>query len=96
MPEQPIAPGTVQVSLPPLIATLFPAAERRLALQARSVRELLALLDERWPGMWDCFCDSTPAIRRHINVFVGSRRSRLDDPLPPGAEVTILTAISGG
>lgn len=96
MPEQSPAPGTVRVSLPPLITTLFPAAERRLTLQGQSVRELLAALDELWPGMWDCFCDSTPAIRRHINVFVGNRRSRLDDPVPPGAEVTILTAISGG
>lgn len=86
----------LEVTLPPLIATLFPDAERRLVLQAGTVREVIRALDDRWPGMWDCFCDSTPAVRRHINVFVGSRRARLDDPITPGTRVTILTAVSGG
>jgi sulfur-carrier protein len=94
--EPTAVPGSVLVRLPPLIATLFPDVERQMTLQAGSVRDVIRALDERWPGMWDCFCDSTPAVRRHINVFVGSRRGKLDDLLPPGAEVTILTAISGG
>ncbi len=53
-------------------------------------------LDARWPGMRDRICDSTPAIRRHINVFVDGKRATLDTPLQPGADVFILTAISGG
>lgn len=44
---------------------------------------LLDALDARWPGMRDRLCDSTPAIRRHLNVFVDGRRARLDTPLPP-------------
>ena len=32
-------------------------------------------LDARWPGMRDRLCDSTPAIRRHINVFVDGERA---------------------
>lgn len=96
MPEDAAGPGLVTVTLPPLIATLFPDAERRLVLEARTVREVITILDGRWPGMWDCFCDTTPAVRRHINVFVGNRRARLDDPVPPDSNVTILTAISGG
>lgn len=86
----------VEVRLPPLIATLYPDAPRRLQVQAGSVREVLLALDAMWPGMWDCFCDSRPAIRRHINVFVGSRRASLGDLLEAGEGVTILTAISGG
>jgi molybdopterin converting factor small subunit len=46
--------------------------------------------------MRDRLCDSRPAIRRHINVFVGGERSTLDTPLEPGAEVIVITAISGG
>jgi hypothetical protein len=46
--------------------------------------------------MRDRLCDATPALRRHINIFVEGRRARLDTRLPPGEEVVILTAISGG
>ncbi|QZO02270.1 MoaD/ThiS family protein [Chenggangzhangella methanolivorans] len=53
-------------------------------------------LDARWPGMRDRICDSRPAIRRHMNVFVDGKRARLDAKLLPGAEVVILTAVSGG
>jgi molybdopterin converting factor small subunit len=86
----------VLVRLPPLIATLYPDAERVVALEATSVREVMDGLDARWPGMRDCFCDSNPAIRRHINVFVDGRRVGLNAELAPGADVYILTAISGG
>ncbi len=53
-------------------------------------------LEARWPDMRDRLCDTTPAIRRHINVFVEGERARLDTRLEPGADVFILTAISGG
>ena len=53
-------------------------------------------LDARWPGMRDRLCDSTPAIRRHINIFIDGERARLDTRIKPGTEVFILTAISGG
>ena len=46
--------------------------------------------------MRDRLCDSTPAIRRHINVFIDGERARLDTPIEPGTEVFVLTAISGG
>ena len=84
------------VRLPALLVALFPGAERVLALEADSVREMIDALDARWPGMRDRLCDSRPAIRRHINVFVDGKRSPLDAPLRPGADVFILTAVSGG
>ena len=84
------------VRLPALLVALFPDAERVLPLEVASVRELVDALEARWPGMRDRICDSTPAIRRHMNVFVDGKRSKLDDALPPGAEVFILTAVSGG
>jgi sulfur-carrier protein len=86
----------VVVSLPPALLNLFPSAERRLEVPAASVGEVIDALDARWPGMRDRLCDSRPAIRRHINVFVDGRRASLETRLAPGAEVFILTAISGG
>ncbi len=95
MSEETFAPP-VHVRLPALFAGLFPTAEREVTLHARTVAEMIEALDARWPGMRDRLCDSTPAIRRHINVFVEGRRVTLDTPLQPGARVYILTAISGG
>ena len=62
----------------------------------RPVGEMIDALDARWPGMRDRLCDSTPRIRRHINVFVEGGRATLETRLAPGAEVIVITAISGG
>ena len=91
-----LASTPVIVTLPPGLVNLFPGSVRRLEVPAASVGEVIAALDARWPGMRDRLCDSRPAIRRHINVFVDGRRARLDTPLLPGTEVFIITAISGG
>jgi molybdopterin converting factor small subunit len=88
--------GTVRVVLPRVLVNLFPGARNEVEVEARSVREAMDALNARWPGMRDRLCDSRPAIRRHINVFVEGRRTTLDTRLSPGAEVTVITAISGG
>lgn len=86
----------VKVRLPALLVALFPTAERLLELEVGDVDELMNALDARWPGMRDRLCDSTPAVRRHINVFVDGKRAALTTPLRPGADVFVLTAVSGG
>ena len=85
-----------QVTLPAPFAGLFPGSPRRVELRAGAVRELIDVLDARWPGMRDRLCDAGPRLRRHINVFVDGDRAGLDTRLRPGAAVDILTAISGG
>jgi molybdopterin converting factor small subunit len=97
MPNDQSAGGApVRVTLPGNLVRLFPGAVRQLELPAATVREMIEALDARWPGMRDRLCDARPAIRRHINIFVQGRRATLETPLAPGAEVTVLTAISGG
>jgi sulfur-carrier protein len=86
----------IAVTLPANLVRLFPGAVRQVELPVSTVREMIDALDARWPGMRDRLCDSRPAIRRHINVFVEGRRATLETRLAPGAEVTVLTAISGG
>ncbi|MEP9355314.1 MoaD/ThiS family protein [Xanthobacter sp. KR7-65] len=90
------APAPVKLRLPAHLVRLFPDGVTYLELEAASVRDLMDALEARWPGMRDRLCDERPAIRRHINVFVDGRRARLDTVLPPGADVFVLTAISGG
>ena len=86
----------VKVRLPAHLVRLFPDGATYVELEARTVDEMMNQLEALWPGMRDRLCDERPAIRRHINVFVDGRRARLDTPLRPGADVFVLTAISGG
>jgi sulfur-carrier protein len=86
----------VIVRLPGPLVDLFPGSPRRLEVQATTVREMIDALNTQWPGMRDRLCDTTPAIRKHINVFIDGERAKLETPLKPGTEVFILTAISGG
>jgi sulfur-carrier protein len=94
--ESTLAPTTVGVTLPRALLNLFPGAPRQVEVSASTVGEMIEALNARWPGMRDRLCDSRPAIRRHINVFVDGERATLRTPLAPGAEVFVITAITGG
>ncbi|HLI21991.1 MAG TPA: MoaD/ThiS family protein [Stellaceae bacterium] len=86
----------VTVTLAPVLMRLFPGCPHRVALEAATVAAVIDQLEGRWPGMRDRLCDSTPRIRRHVNVFVDGARAALETSLRPGAEIFIVTAISGG
>ncbi|MBW6401095.1 MoaD/ThiS family protein [Roseomonas sp. HJA6] len=86
----------VTVLLPEALRRLFPGAPRQAEVTAGTVAEAIAALDRLWPGMADRLCDSTPAIRRHLNIFVDGERARLDTPIPPRGEMLVMTWISGG
>jgi molybdopterin synthase sulfur carrier subunit len=97
MPNQSaLATPTVAVTLPRALLNLFPGAPRQVEVPASTVGEMIEALNVRWPGMRDRLCDSRPAIRRHINVFVDGERATLKTPLAPDAEVFVITAITGG
>ncbi|MDP3418453.1 MoaD/ThiS family protein [Falsiroseomonas sp.] len=85
-----------RVLLPAALARLFPGAPRQVDLEATSVAQAIAGLEARWPGMADRICDSTPAIRRHLRIFVDGEPATLHAPLRPGAEMLVMTAMSGG
>ena len=91
-----VGPPMVEVTLPPALSRLFPGAASRLELSASTVGAMIDALDTLWPGMRDRLIDSTPRIRRHINVFVDGRRANLETSLNPGAKVFVITAVSGG
>jgi molybdopterin synthase sulfur carrier subunit len=94
--DAPSEGAPVSVVLPRALLALFPEAEREVVVAARTVSDVMVALDARWPGMRDRLCDSSPRIRRHINVLVDGRRATLETPLYTGARVYVLTAISGG
>ncbi len=88
------APAIVRIA--PALVRLFPDAVSRIESFAPDVSKLIDELEARWPGMRDRICDSRPAIRRHMNIFVDGRRASLATAIEPGADVFVLTAISGG
>jgi molybdopterin converting factor small subunit len=90
------ARAAITVILPRALLDLFPEAEKQIELSAATVAEMVDILDARWPGMGDRLRDSTPRIRRHLNIFVDGVRATLETTLQAGGKVYILTAMSGG
>jgi sulfur-carrier protein len=84
------------VHLPPTLPPLFDGLPRRLDVDAATVGDVIARLDERWPGMRDRLCEPGPALRRHINVYVDRERAGLDTALGAGSRLDVIAAISGG
>jgi len=82
--------------IPATLPPLFPGLPRRLELDATTVDDALAQLDERWPGFRDRVCEPGKGLRRHIHVYVDRERAGLDTALEPRSRVDVITAISGG
>jgi sulfur-carrier protein len=85
-----------ELHIPSTLPPLFPGLPRRLELDAGTVAEAIAQLDERWPGLQDRLCEPGPALRMHIHVYVDRERAGLDTALDPRSRVDVITAISGG
>jgi molybdopterin synthase sulfur carrier subunit len=82
--------------LPPTLPPLFGNLPRRLEIDAPTVDEAIARLDEQWPGLRDRLCEPGPSLRRHIHVYVDKHRADLDTPLDERSRVDVIAAISGG
>jgi sulfur-carrier protein len=84
------------VHLPPTLPPLFADLPRRLDVEAATVGEAIARLDDRWPGLRDRLCEPGPVLRPHVHVFVDRERAALDTELAAGSRVDVIAAISGG
>jgi len=71
-----------------------------LEVQASTVAEALSALWHRYPGLKDRLVTELGEVRPHVNVFVGTESIRytggLSTPVPAGAEISIVPAVSGG
>jgi molybdopterin converting factor small subunit len=86
----------VTVILPRSLVALIPGTERRCEVEASSVAEAIDGLDRRTPGLRNRLVDSGPVLREHINVFVDGVQADLSTPVPDGATVHVIPAVSGG
>jgi molybdopterin converting factor small subunit len=85
-----------EVHLPTTLPPLFQGLPRQLDVDAATVDDVIAKLDEQWPGLRDRLCEPGPCLRRHINVYVDKRRGDLDTTLDERSRVDVIAAISGG
>jgi sulfur-carrier protein len=84
------------VHLPATLPPLFDELPRRLDVDGATVGDLIAQLDERWPGLRDRLCEPGPSLRRHINVYVEGERADLATAVAATSRVDVIAAISGG
>lgn len=78
------------------LTNLFPGLERRIEVPATTVLGAINAIESQCPGFRARVCDSTPAIRRHIRVFVDAELATLGTELGERSQVEIIPAISGG
>jgi molybdopterin converting factor small subunit len=80
----------------------FAAGKSRIVIEesTATLADALHALWKRCPGIRDRVATEQAQIREHINIFVGSEDVRytggLQTPIPDGAEISIVPAISGG
>jgi molybdopterin converting factor small subunit len=60
------------------------------------VSQVLTSLFQAEPGLRNHLIDEEGNIRTHVLVFVDGERADLSTPVPDGAEVQVLQAVSGG
>jgi molybdopterin synthase sulfur carrier subunit len=94
---------TVPVLIPGILRSYTGGAERidvapsASAGRAPTVAAVLAALDARCPGLRFRIVDEQGRIRAHVKIFCAGDVVRdLDGPVPPGAEVMLVGALSGG
>ena len=85
-----------EVTLPRHLVLLFPVTPRRLDIDAATVRDVVAALDDRAPGMADRLLAAGPVLREHLRVFVDGEMADLSTPLRPASLVQVVMAVSGG
>jgi sulfur-carrier protein len=70
--------------------------EIRHEVQGETVASAFDSLFDAKPGLRNHVLDEKGAIRPHVSVFVSGSQSDLDTPVPDGAEIRIINAVSGG
>jgi photosystem II stability/assembly factor-like uncharacterized protein/molybdopterin converting factor small subunit len=81
----------------------LPSALRQLAGGAAELQvdgatagAVLRRLEELHPQLRGWVLDETSRLRRHVNLFVNSRRADLETPLEPRDQLHVVQSISGG
>ena len=75
----------------------YTSGQKEIDGTGASLAQLLAFLENRYPGMRHRIIDEQGRIRPHIRFFInGESATRLDRALQSDDEVIIVAALSGG
>jgi molybdopterin synthase sulfur carrier subunit len=78
----------------------FPDLDQNIEVEGQTVAEVVAALDQQFPGLAAYIINEHGSLRRHVNVFVDQAmirdRQRLQDPVRPDDQIYIFQALSGG
>jgi len=91
----------VTINIPSYLAA-FADGQRSVKLTSSpaTVGQALDALWGQHPALRDRVVDEQSQVRQHINIFVGEESIRfaqgLATPVPDGAEILIVPAVSGG
>ncbi len=65
-----------------------------------TVRDLIASLEQQYPGIKERICDEAGNVRRFVNIFANDEDIRflknLDTPVKDSDDLSIVPAIAGG
>ena len=90
---------SVQVKLPTILRK-HAGGEPRVDAQGSTLRELLADLESRYPGITKNVVTEDGALHRFVNVYVNDEDVRylgsLETVVAEGDTVSILPAVAGG
>jgi molybdopterin synthase sulfur carrier subunit len=89
----------VQIKLPTILRK-HAGGEPRVDAQGATVRELLADLESRYPGITKNVVTEDGALHRFVNVYVNDEDVRylgsLETAVAEGDTISILPAVAGG
>jgi hypothetical protein len=86
----------VRVRIAPLLYS-YTGGRKLLEVNATTVGDAIAALDQRHPGLAFRVIDEQGQIRQHMNIFLGEEKVfDLAMPVTTGSEIYIVGALSGG
>jgi hypothetical protein len=81
------------------LVRFFPTLQET-EIEASTVAEVIAALEQLHPGLADYLVDERGALRKHVNIFIGNAlvydRDTLSDSVGPDCQVHVIQALSGG
>jgi MoaD family protein len=89
----------VEVRIPTILRK-YTGDEKKVQADGRTVRDVLADLDRRHPGIAGQLLTDDGSLHRFVNVYVNDEDVRflgaLDAPVAAGDVIAILPAVAGG
>jgi molybdopterin synthase sulfur carrier subunit len=89
-----------QVKFTRHLVRFFPDLDNPAEIDGRTVADLIANLNDEYPGLANYIVDDRGTLRKHVNIFLSGDlihdRQTLTDPVGENDDIYIFQALSGG